>query len=202
MGLELREFIQDFALGFVRADAKKPQAINARSKEAFQPGIGPHAEAQAVRLVIQELEGLSPEKYAGRLATGVPYPHAPRQKCDLCIGASPEWDWAIEVKMLRFLGDNGNVNDNILMHILSPYPEHRSGLTDCLKLSQSSLGSRKAVLIYGFDHVDWPLEPAIEAFEALAEKKVQLGPRVSAVFEHLVHPVHNRGQVFGWEIRA
>ena len=27
-----------------------------------------------------------------------------------------------EVKMLRLMGDNGKPNDNMLMHILSPYP--------------------------------------------------------------------------------
>jgi hypothetical protein len=31
-------------------------------------------------------------------------------------------DWAIEVKMLRLMGDNHKPNDNMLMHILSPYP--------------------------------------------------------------------------------
>jgi hypothetical protein len=36
--------------------------------------------------------------------------------------------------MLRLMGDNGKPNDNMLMHILSPYPSHRSALTDCQKL--------------------------------------------------------------------
>ncbi len=36
--------------------------------------------------------------------------------------------------MLRLMGDNGKANDNMLMHILSPYPSHRSALTDCEKL--------------------------------------------------------------------
>ena len=30
---------------------------------------------------------------------------------------------------LRLKGDNGKPNDNMLMHILSPYPQHRSALT-------------------------------------------------------------------------
>lgn len=33
------------------------------------------------------------------------------------------------------LGDNGKPNDNMIMHILSPYPDHRSALTDCSKLA-------------------------------------------------------------------
>jgi hypothetical protein len=36
---------------------------------------------------------------------------------------SPSWEWAIEIKMPRLMGDNGKPNDNMLMHILSPYPK-------------------------------------------------------------------------------
>jgi hypothetical protein len=102
--------------------------------------------------------------------------------------------------MLRFLGDNGQPNDNILMHILSPYPEHRSALTDCTKLLASGLNGRKAILIYGYEADEWPLAPAIDAFEVLAQVRVSLGPRQWAGFENLIHPVHQRGVVFGWEL--
>jgi hypothetical protein len=128
------------------------------------------------------------------------YPKIPKQKCDLCIGTPEDWEWAVEIKMLRILGDNGKANDNILMHILSPYPAHRSSLTDCVKLAKSMLAKRKAVLIYGYDSEDWPLAPAIAAFEALAASKVRLGPRQQAAFSGLVHPVHGSGEVFAWEI--
>jgi hypothetical protein len=37
----------------------------------------------------------------------------------------------------------------MLMHILSPYPNDRSALTDCIKLAASNLPGRKAVIIYG-----------------------------------------------------
>jgi hypothetical protein len=67
-----------------------------------------------------------------------------------------------------FLGDDGKLNDNMLMHILSPYPEHRRAVTDCLKLACTQVAARRAVLIYGFEHEEWPLEPALHAFEVLA----------------------------------
>jgi hypothetical protein len=102
--------------------------------------------------------------------------------------------------MIHFLGDGGKLNDNILMHILSPYPEHRSALTDCIKLSISNLGSRKATIIYVFEHTDWPLAPAIEAFEALAAAKFRMSKRESAAFTNLVRPFHNAGSVFACEI--
>lgn len=124
----LLTFIEDFASGFKEAERKQPNAVNVRSKLEFSAGIGPHSEAETVRLVMIELARLFPAKYAGRYATGVPYPESARRKCDLCLGTPPVWDWSIEVKMIRFFGDNGKLNDNILMHVLSPYPAHRSAL--------------------------------------------------------------------------
>lgn len=82
----------------------------------------------------------------------MPYPSASRQICDLCLGVAPNGDWAIEVKMLRFLEDNGKPNDYMLMHILSPDAEHRSALTDCEKLVTKGPKGRKAVLIFGYDY--------------------------------------------------
>ena len=200
MAVELDRFVDDFSSALVTADAARPCATNARSGVAFQPGIGPHSEAQTVKLVGAELEHRWPATYGQRLNYGVAYPEAPRQKCDLCVGSAPDWEWAVEVKMLRILGDNGKANDNILMHLLSPYPAHRSALTDCEKLAASRLAHRKAILIYGYDADAWPLEPAIDAFEALARARVPLGKRVSADFHGLVHPVHSSGGVFAWEL--
>jgi hypothetical protein len=200
MSIDLATIVEDFALCLKRADSRRPQAINIRSKETFQAGIGPHSESQVVKLVANEMTLYKPEHYKDSIATSVPYPESPRQKCDFCIGNAPLWDWAIEVKMLRFLGDNGKLNDNILMHILSPYPEHRSALTDCTKLSISQLGKSKAILIYGFEHDEWPLGPAIQAFEILANAQIGLGPRCVAGYDDLIHPIHAHGKVFGWQL--
>lgn len=88
----------------------------------------------------------------------------------------------------------------MLMHILSPYPAHRSALTDCGKLLRSGLSGRKAIVICGFESDTWPLEPGIRAFEALARSMYELGPRREARFADLIHPVHSSGAVFGWEL--
>jgi hypothetical protein len=182
-----------------RIDGRRPQAANVRTGALYQPGIGPHPETQAVALVAQELAGLNHERYGNRLRTGIPYPGL-RQKCDLCIGVGPSYSWSVEIKMLRLMGDNGKPNDNMLMHILSPYPGDRSALTDCVKLLESGLPGRKAILIYGFDYPGLPMDPAIEAFEVLAERTVTPGPRTVGGYGELVHPVHRAGRVFGWEV--
>jgi hypothetical protein len=199
--LELEQLVTDFAKCIELADAKQPQAKNVRTKKFYHPGFGPHPESQAVNLVADELQILNPTSYEGRTFTGIPYPAHPHQKCDLCIGDEPSWDWSVEVKMLRFIGDNGKPNDNMLMHILSPYPQHRSALTDCSKLVASAFPGQKAVLIYGFDSESYPLEPAISAFEVLASKANSLGRRCEAYFANLVHPYHQFGAVYGWEVR-
>lgn len=197
----LGKIVSDFGLSLSRVDARRPQAANARTGALFQPGIGPHSESKAVELVARELECLDPATYGGRIKTGVPYPGQIRQTCDLCVGTNPDWEWAIEVKMLRMKGDNGKPNDNMLMHILSPYPRDRSALTDCEKLTRGSWSCSKAVMIYGFDYPDLPMDPAIGAFETLAQLRASLSARCTGAYRDLVHPVHQKGRVFGWEVQ-
>ena len=90
-----------------------------------------------------------PGRYGGGAFDG-PYPDRPRQKCDLSI-ANEGSTLFVESKLLRILDDNGKPNDNLLMHILSPYPQHRSALTDCEKLRHSGFVGRKTILIFGYE---------------------------------------------------
>jgi hypothetical protein len=196
----LGQFVPDFAKGIRIADSRRPQAVGLRSGTTYQAGIGPHSEAQTIQLVMNELSVLEPKRYTAH-GLNIPYPAAPRLACDICLGHPPQWDWWIEAKLLRLLGDNGKLNDNMVMHILSPYPEHRSALTDCGKLLRGDPGGKKGVLIFGYDSDRWPMDPAIEAFEALARTfGFQLSERVTSPFDGLTHPVHQRGRVFAWEV--
>ena len=183
------------------ADAKEPQAVSQRSGATYQPGIGPHSEAQTIQLVMSELSLIAPSRYA-TFRLNVPYPKTPRLTCDIRVQSSPDSDWWVEAKLLRLLGDNGKLNDNMLMHILSPYPDHRSALTDCAKFVRGQPPGKKAILIFDYDSERWPMDPAVDAFEALASAfGYELGQRVTAAFDGLIHPVHQEGRVFGWEIR-
>jgi hypothetical protein len=194
--LQLETIIQDFAKGFLAADARRPQFVS-RTGRRYQPGIGPHGEDRAVRLILDEMQAAHPERYAAA-GQGLPYPGS-RQKCDVWMGAPVEW--AIEVKMARFYGDNGLPDDTSLKDLLSPFEVHRSALTDTSKLASATVAPRKAVMIYGFDYAPkMPLSAAIDAFELLARARVVLGQRAVAALPVLVHPVHKTGAVFGWEI--
>ncbi len=196
----LKEVVEDFALGIEVADKEEPQAVNVRSKETYKRGIGPHSEAATIELVYNKLKNIYPEKYENKVHFNIPYDTNRRLKCDLCIGQFEEWQWNIEIKMLRFMGDNGKSNDNILMHILSPYPEHRSAFTDCGKLLGSGLQGKKAVLIFAYDYDVISSTPAIEAFEILANSRYIISDRVTCHFDDLIHPVHRCGHVYAWEL--
>jgi len=194
LAMQLDEFVAGFAEGLRLADAGRPVARNKRSGVPFGAGIGPHTESETVTLA---LDAVKFEEHA-RLRREVPYPADSRSRCDLVVGSDPSW--AIEMKMLRLLGDNGKPNDNMLMHILSPYPAHRSAVTDCMKLLRSGFTHRKAIVIFAYHYDSWPADPAIAAFELLAERDVVLEAVAPALATDLVHPVHAQCIVFGWEI--
>lgn len=190
----LSDFVGAFAAGIALADADRPVALNKRSGAPYLPGIGPHTESETVTLALASL----PRGALPSMTREVPYPAMPQARCDL-VAEEPE-AWAIEVKMHRLMGDNGKPNDNMLLHLLSPYPSHRSAVTDCSKLASSGFPHRKAIVIFGYEHDGWPMAPAIDAFECLASRTLELVPAAAAPFSGLVHPVHQRGHVFGWEI--
>ena len=128
--MELASFVSDFAAAMECADEREPVHVS-RAGRAYRPGIGPHAEDLAVRLTLEELRRL-PGYAETPVGQALPYPRAPRQRCDVWIGQPVEW--AIEVKMARFRGDNGKPDDTSLKDLLSPYDKDRSALTDCRKL--------------------------------------------------------------------
>lgn len=192
--IQLSQFVEAFADGIEIADAARPVAVNQRSGKSFQPGIGPHPEAATIDLALGAVE---PSRLPP-VDREVPYPAIARQRCDLVIDDPP--GWAIEVKMLRLHGDNGKPNDNMLLHLLSPYPKHRSAVTDCEKLSASGFAQRKAIVIFGYESKTFPLADGINAFEALARRRADLKRPCVATFRGLVHPVHASGRVYGWEI--
>jgi hypothetical protein len=186
------EFVACFAHGMKVADGLRLQAKHSRSPKLFQPGIGPHSEEETVRLALAHSGNAELE----RTGVEVPYPTAPRLSCDIVNNT-----WAIEVKMFRMKRDNGRREDySPVENILSPYPDDRSALTDVGKLGASAFACRKGLLIFGYDYDEWPMDPVIEAFEVLASRRVGLKRAKPASVPDLIHPYHQAGRVFGWEI--
>lgn len=68
----------------------------------------------------------------------------------------------------------------------------------------SQFTERRAVVVFGYEH-DPPqvnLDIAVSAFEVIAMQVlgIKLGPRCFSEFCGLIHPYHQKGKVFGWEI--
>lgn len=194
--MELVRIVRDFARAMETVDLRRPQAVSRRTAaRQYQPGIGPFAEDDAVEMTLEEMQAAHGAAYqnAGKRR----YPSGVRT-CDIALGEQP--DWAIEVKLARVGRDNGTYEDAAIKKILSPYPDDRSAVTDCVKLAHSGFVGRRAVLIYGFEVHGRPLSWLIEAFEAVAARHAVLGPRAEAPLRNLVHPVFAAGSVFAWEV--
>ena len=84
--LSLQEFIDHVAEAIAHIDARRPQAANARTGAAYQPGIGPHPETRAVELIVAELP-LVAGLYGGCLSIATSYPVS-RVRNVICVSAS------------------------------------------------------------------------------------------------------------------
>ena len=192
------EFLSSFVAAFSKAiehvDATKPKW------KKYHPGIGSHEEKDVIEMVMDCIKK-SKLMDIGNYQLEQIYPDS-RNKCDICIGENMPFDWAIEAKAFRMLGNNGVAQKDRIAPILSPYPDQRSALTDCMKLINSPLAKNNAVLIYAYDYDQYPMIEVIEMFELFASKKVKLGERNFASFADLVHPHHKKGGVFAWEING
>jgi hypothetical protein len=190
---DLQTLADDFAAGLMVVDTTATHV-------KYKPGIGPHKEVDVVRSVLDQMKLRHPDKYATS-DVEVPYGGS-GQACDLVLrDAEHAPTLAVEVKMHRLFGDNGKRDDYAIKDLLSPYSQHHSAVTDCAKLAASNAFScNTAILIYAFAYPKWPMEPAIEAFEALATLQCLLGRRHVAPIVNLIHPVHREGAVFVWPV--
>ncbi len=147
--MNLAEFVQHVAEAMPRLDA---DAV-ARPDVQYLPGLGTMGEGafrDAVRAYLAEHHASA----YPRLHAEVPYAGLRGAKCDLCIGpADPaaRFEWAVELKKVAFVGDNGKNNDFGPSKVVSPYRIHRSSVLDAERLQANRPAARGAVLMYGFD---------------------------------------------------
>jgi hypothetical protein len=116
-------FVHLFAPGMEAADGRRPVAHNRLTKVAYGAGLGPHTEDASLRLTMDEIADIVPG--APTITFQIPHPDAPRSRADLRLTWPEANCLMIEAKLFRLLGNNGNPNDNMLMHIMSPYAAHR-----------------------------------------------------------------------------
>lgn len=157
--MELADILIRFAEGIIEVDRTTTHtSANRRTGEVYLPGVKTLSE----RKFIEEFASWWLTKYpndfnpTNGLQIEVPYPNIARAKCDLVIspvGTSlslPEW--AIEVKHIALVGNNGKNNDFGVAKILSPYLKDRSLVHDIERMRSSGISKRKAVIAYSFEY--------------------------------------------------
>ena len=147
--MELREILERFSEGLVEVDSKTTHvSSNQRTGEVYLPGVKTMSEPKFVEEFLTwwlttHSEDFNPVAAAKR---EVPYQGIPRAKCDLVLstdGSSISYpEWAIEVKHIALVGNNGKNNDYGVAKILSPYLKDRSLIHDIERLRDFGEGKK------------------------------------------------------------
>lgn len=157
--MNLREIMNRFSEGLLAIDAEtKHVSFNQRTGEAYLPGVKTMNERRFVEELKKWWVSSHPEDFNPNLAidTEIPYLNIPRANCDLVLStdgsdlSNPEW--AIEVKNIALVGNNGKNNDFGIAKILSPYLKDRSLIHDIHRLKKLGKGKKKAVIGYSFNY--------------------------------------------------
>ena len=157
--MDLERLLERFAEGLVAVDSTTTHtSANQRTGEVYLPGVKTMREP----IFVKELSSWWTDKHGADFnpknacQTEVKYPDVPRAKCDMIFSTdgssldNPEW--AIEVKHISFLGDNGKNNDFNVQKMLSPYLKDRSLIHDIHRLKNDPIGRKQAVIGYCFNY--------------------------------------------------
>ena len=135
------------------------QNHNQRNKRPYVKGVATLREPQLTKEIVSSWSS----KYKGELTViddEISYPDKKAEKCDLVLTDAKKdipfgkFEWAIEMKYLRLVGNNGNNNDYVMQKAISPFLKDRSLIHDIEKLNNATFGERKAIIFYGFDYDD------------------------------------------------
>jgi hypothetical protein len=185
MSISLGQIVNHFAEALAEVDRLGLQNKN------YLAGIGPFGEVVAVRETLKYLKAAYPSIYRTAVTKRCP---------DLLI---PN-EWALEFKIIRPFGNDNKLAEHWSENILHPYEGNVSSLGDCLKLIKSGFQEKKAVIVFAYEHTPPQVDLTIvlRSFEMIAKDilRIKLDNRCTAEFANLIHPVHQQGKVFGWEV--
>ena len=126
--MELSTIVERFASALLEVDATTETIkFNRRTKEPYLPGLFTLNEVETVSEVreIWLRDYASDFQEVSDVVIEFPYPNIPKARCDLVFSSDgrgiADLVWAIEVKRIQFVGDNGKNNDFNVQKILSPY---------------------------------------------------------------------------------
>ena len=163
--MELEKIVERIALLIPKIDSTcNIQNSNRRNKRPYVKGVATLFEHQFTSEVVKYWSSEYPTELS-HISDEQPYPGS-RETCDLVLTDSSEeipfgyFEWAIEIKYLRLVGNNGNNNDYVMQKAISPFLKDRSLVHDIEKLKNATFGRRKAIIFYGFDYDNTSVEHA------------------------------------------
>ncbi|KAA3642285.1 MAG: hypothetical protein DWQ07_24945 [Chloroflexi bacterium] len=163
------------------------------SFKSFHPGVGPYGEPQLVKKIATFLNETNPILYINAQTKRIP---------DLWI---PD-KWAIEIKIVRPFGDNGKEAEHWSQNLLHPYAGNVSSIGDVYKLLdyEANGEERKGIIVITYSHSSPVIDLAVlvESFEVVAKDILSLpiSKRYEDSIDNLIHPVHQKAKIFGWEL--
>ena len=159
--MELKEIVKKLAEALVVVDSSTETQRESRSGSGkYIPCVGTMWEDDFTREAVIRWAMNYPDDFPHFSDDWfeVSYPVG-RGKCDLVLRSkdfTPEfglaaYEWGIENKYVRFIGDNGKNNDYGVTKVVSPYRKDRSSVLDAERLLSFHIAERKAIVMYGFE---------------------------------------------------
>lgn len=166
--MELSHILSRIAEGLIFVDKNAEIYNSSRKGIKYLPGLTTIYEPQCAQELMNWWVDNYPSDFKSthQVHVSYSYPENPGNKCDIVFTAdkldteNPEW--AIELKKIAFLGDNGKNNDYGPSKLISPFLKDRSVAHDVVKLKESNIARRKAVIGYGFNYSEESLKLALE----------------------------------------
>lgn len=169
------------AVGLVHVDSSTTTINKSRKGHVYLPGLPTLYEPQCA----EELMSWWVNAYSGdfmdvsHIQTSFLYPNSSKNMCDIVFSSDGIWpnsnmkvlpEWAIEIKKIVFVGDNGKNNDYGPSKFISPFLKDRSLAHDVVKLNSSSIARNKAVIGYGFNYDITTLTKALSMFPQFSDR--------------------------------
>lgn len=165
--MDLEHILNRFAEGLIYVDAHSDIQNQSRGGIHYLPGLTTIYEPQCAAELMNWWVNKYPEDFESinEVYVNYSYPKHPGNKCDIVFTSdsrNPEKpEWAIELKKIAFLGDNGKNNDYGPSKLVSPFLKDRSVAHDVIKLKEADIARKKAIVGYGFNYSEESLKASL-----------------------------------------
>jgi hypothetical protein len=166
--MELPHILERVAEGLIFVDKNAEIYNSSRNGIKYLPGLTTIYEPQCAKELMDWWIDAYPADFKSikDVYVNYSYPMHPANKCDIVFTSdkiNPEKpEWAVELKKIAFLGDNGKNNDYGPSKLISPFLKDRSVAHDIVKLKESDISRKKAIIGYGFNYSEQSLKTALE----------------------------------------